>query len=102
MWIAKKLKTFFIKYLDKSETSDENVSLDENDKLKMRNGGQDRRDGHYGHDGQESQESQDSQDGQDGHDSHERNRRFFIIAQVKSTSLDLNTGKTGRLQRQTW
>ena len=63
-------------------------SLDENDKLKMRNGGQDRRDGHYGHDGQESQ---DSQDGQDGHDSHERNRSFFIIAQVKVTLLDLNT-----------
>ena len=54
----------------------------------MRNGGQDRRDGHYGQDGQESQ---DSQDGQDGHDSHERNRSFFIIAQVKVTLLDLNT-----------
>ena len=63
-------------------------SLDEKDKLTMRNGGQDRRDGHYGHNGQESQ---DSQDGQDGHDSHERNRRFFIIAQVKVTLLDLNT-----------
>ena len=65
-------------------------SLDEKDELKLRNGGQDRQDGING------------EDGQDGHDSHERNKRFFIIAQVKSTSLDLNTEKTGRLQRQTW
>ena len=60
-------------------------SLDEKDKLKLRNGGQDRQNRHNGHDGH------DGQDGQDGHDSHERNKRFFIFAQVKSTSLDLNT-----------
>ena len=53
----------------------------------LRNGGQEGQDGHDGHDGQDSQ---DSQDGQDGHDSHGCNKRFFIIAQVKSTSLDLN------------